>query len=149
MKFKTFSSRWSVTLVLPAVLILASCGGKKLQSENPASSPASISASSTPKASIATSPAASTTSVTSKPVAMAGSSPASGAIATSTTPTEGGIAPQGSTCPSNASIKGKDSKHGKIYHLPQTNNYEQVKPTVCFTDVAAAEKAGYRAPKQP
>ena len=147
MKFQTFYSQWSIILVLPAVLILASCG-KAPQAESPVSSPTSVSAASTPKASITSSPIAPTT-ITSKPVAMASPTPTSGAIASSTAKTEGEIVPEGTACPSNAPIKGKDSKHGKIYHLPQTNNYEQVKPTVCFTDVAAAEKAGYRAPKQP
>ncbi len=59
-----------------------------------------------------------------------------------------GVKPENpTTCPSTALVKGKVSKRGKIYHLPKTTGYDQVKPTICFADAPAAEKAGFRAPK--
>ena len=59
----------------------------------------------------------------------------------------GSVRPTGTECPSGDLIKGKDSKNGKIYHVPNSSNYSATKATVCFPSVASAEKAGYRAPK--
>lgn len=117
-------------MLLPAVLMLSSCGEKK--AENTASAPASVAASPTAPA---TSPKPATTA-------------APAANTTATKAAQVGTAPEGTNCPANAPIKGKSSERGKIYHVPKSNNYEQVKPTTCFADVAAAEKAGYRAPKK-
>jgi len=65
------------------------------------------------------------------------------------TPTSGsGVKPQGTNCAANAPIKGNISRRGKIYHLPSSRNYNQVKPEVCFPNATAAQQAGYRAPKQ-
>lgn len=59
-----------------------------------------------------------------------------------------GVAPTGTTCPTNASVKGVTSKkQGKVYHTTKYPDYKTVKPDKCFADVAAAEKAGYKAPK--
>ena len=45
-------------------------------------------------------------------------------------------------------IKGVDTKkRGKIYHATTYPDYKQVKPTICFKDVASAEKAGYKLPQ--
>jgi hypothetical protein len=80
------------------------------------------------------------------PVAMA--SPGAATTGATTKAAQTGAATEGTTCPSNAPVKGKSSDRGKIYHVPKSNNYEKIKPTACFADVAAAEKAGYRAPKE-
>lgn len=59
-----------------------------------------------------------------------------------------GVAPQGTTCPSDAPIKGVTSKkQGKLYHTTKYPDYSKVKPEKCFADVATAEKAGYKAPQ--
>jgi hypothetical protein len=72
-------------------------------------------------------------------VATPGSSGAAGKL---------GVAPKGTTCPTDAPIKGVTSKkQGKIYHTTKYPDYKTVKAEKCFADVAAAEKAGYKAPK--
>lgn len=48
-------------------------------------------------------------------------------------------------CPSWAPIKGNASSH--IYHLPGGRWYTRTKPEICFSSVAAAKHAGYRASK--
>jgi hypothetical protein len=59
-----------------------------------------------------------------------------------------GVAPKGTTCPTDSPIKGVTSKkQGKIYHTTKYPDYKTVKAEKCFADVAAAEKAGYKAPK--
>ena len=59
-----------------------------------------------------------------------------------------GVAPKGTTCPTDAPIKGVSSKkQGKVYHTTKYPDYKTVKAEKCFADVAAAEKAGYKAPK--
>jgi hypothetical protein len=59
-----------------------------------------------------------------------------------------GVAPKGTTCPTDAPIKGVTSKkQGKVYHTTKYPDYKTVKAEKCFADVAAAEKAGYKAPK--
>ncbi len=55
-----------------------------------------------------------------------------------------GVKPQGTSCPNNAHIKGINSKTGKFYYEKQKADYKNVKPTICFADVATAEKAGYK-----
>lgn len=55
-----------------------------------------------------------------------------------------GVKPQGISCPNNAQIKGVDSKTGKFYYEKKKADYKNVKPTICFADVATAEKAGYK-----
>ena len=58
-----------------------------------------------------------------------------------------GVKPQGSSCPANAPIKG-NIRHGhKVYHLPSSANYQQVKPEACFPSATAAQQAGFHAPK--
>ncbi len=125
--------------VLFAPLVLLSCGKKP---EETATAP------STPPAPVtAMSPAAKPTS-----------SPASG-TAKASTAEEGtlsaaaqklGTKPaNATTCPNNAPIKGKvTKKRGDIYHAPKTSDYDKVKPDICFSDTATAQKAGFRAPKQ-
>lgn len=68
--------------------------------------------------------------------------------ATSASSAKLGVAPKGTTCPSNAPIKAVTTKkQGKIYHTTKFPDYKTVKAEKCFADVAAAEKAGYKAPK--
>jgi hypothetical protein len=61
-----------------------------------------------------------------------------------------GVKPKdATTCPDNAKVKGKvTKKRGNIYHVAKEADYGKVKPDICFKDTAAAEKAGFRAPKQ-
>jgi hypothetical protein len=60
-----------------------------------------------------------------------------------------GVLPTNETdCPKNAPIKGKIAKErGRIYHLSGTNNYDRVKPDVCFSTKENAEKAGFKTGK--
>ena len=59
-----------------------------------------------------------------------------------------GVLPQGTTCAVADPVKGKiTKKRGRIYHVPKSPNYDQVKADICFPDTATAEKAGYRAPQ--
>lgn len=59
-----------------------------------------------------------------------------------------GVAPKGTTCPTGSPIKGVTSKkQGKVYHTTKYPDYKTVKAEKCFADVAAAEKAGYKALK--
>ncbi|XWK86348.1 MAG: hypothetical protein U7127_19275 [Phormidium sp.] len=86
-------------------------------------------------------PAADTTPVTETPTTT--NTPATTPTATTT-----GVPPTGNDCPSDAPIKGVDTKkRGKIYHATTYPDYKQVKPTICFADVASAEKAGYKLPQ--
>lgn len=89
--------------------------------------------------SIASSTSASPTAPTPSNTSPIGSTATSGS----------GVKPQGNSCPANALVKGNISRRrGKIYHLPSSANYNQVKPETCFPNAAAAQKAGYRAPRQ-
>jgi hypothetical protein len=60
-----------------------------------------------------------------------------------------GVIPENeANCPSDAQIKGKISKkHGNIYYLTQSNNYDKIKPDICFVGIENAEKAGFKASK--
>jgi len=71
----------------------------------------------------------------------------SSALATTPNSTEAGVRPQGSSCPANAPIKGNIRHRHKIYHLPSSPNYQQVKPEACFSSATAAQQAGFRPPK--
>ena len=52
--------------------------------------------------------------------------------------------PDGS-CPESAPVKVSRSK---IYHVPEGRNYSKTKAKYCFANAAAAEQAGFRAPKK-
>ena len=52
--------------------------------------------------------------------------------------------PDGS-CPESAPVKVSKSK---IYHVPEGRNYAKTKAKYCFANAAAAEQAGFRAPKK-
>jgi hypothetical protein len=60
-----------------------------------------------------------------------------------------GVLPTNETdCPKNAPVKGRISKkHGEVYHLAQSENYNSLKPDICFSTKENAEKAGFKAPK--
>jgi hypothetical protein len=60
-----------------------------------------------------------------------------------------GVLPTNETdCPKNAPIKGRIAKErGRIYHLSEANNYDRVKPDVCFSTKENAEKAGFKTGK--
>lgn len=112
-------------LALLTVLLLASC--QKKAEDTTGGNPQNPDAVATPA--VVATPAAQAT----------GSSAAAGKL---------GVAPKGTTCPTDAPIKGVTSKkQGKIYHTTKYPDYKTVKAEKCFADVAAAEKAGYKAPK--
>jgi hypothetical protein len=68
--------------------------------------------------------------------------------AANTGATTAGVPPTGSDCPSDAPIKGVDTvKRGKIYHTTTYPDYNMVKATICFRDVASAQQAGYQLPQ--
>ncbi|MCK6081701.1 hypothetical protein KZX37_07210 [Microbacterium sp. EYE_5] len=56
--------------------------------------------------------------------------------------------PQGWSCPDSHPIKGNQGAEDWIYHVPGSTYYSRTKPEECFATVAAAERAGYRAPKR-
>lgn len=120
MKFPCNHKKLTASLVLLGVLALTACG-KGNQ------------------------PAADTTPVTETPATT--NTPAA-TPAANTTATTAGVPPKGNDCPSDAPIKGVDTKkRGKIYHTTTYPDYKQVKATICFKDVASAEKAGYKLPQ--
>ncbi|MGH1564418.1 HNH endonuclease family protein [Mumia sp. DW29H23] len=61
----------------------------------------------------------------------------------------GGATPSGKACPASAPIKGNvpDDGGDRIYHAPGTRSYAVTIPEACFATVAAAEAAGFRAPR--
>ncbi|NJM70067.1 MAG: hypothetical protein HC862_07440 [Scytonema sp. RU_4_4] len=134
--------RWTISITLLTILALSGCGQKPDESAKvPPSSEYGASTSTTapsPVTATATSPGKDTT--------------------TKTSSTEGtlsaeaqklGTKPEGeTTCPSKAPVKGVvTQKRGNIYRAPKSPDYEKVKPSICFADVATAEKAGFSAPK--
>jgi len=126
LKFRPFS----LGLTLLAVVILSSCSGKTGSSDNDNTSQVS--------------PAPNTTSTTNNLAASK-----THKLAVSPAIAKLGEKPQDeTTCPGDAPVKGKlTKKRGDIYHLPNTRDYDNVKPDICFKDKATAEKAGFRAPK--
>lgn len=59
---------------------------------------------------------------------------------------EGAVRGDGSAeCPAAFPIKGNASS--MIYHPPGTGSYERTVPELCFATIAAAETAGFRAPR--
>ncbi|MFB2893596.1 hypothetical protein ACE1CI_11850 [Aerosakkonemataceae cyanobacterium BLCC-F50] len=124
MKFPCNHKKLTASLVLLGVLALTACG----KGNQPAAE---------------TSPAAETPATTNTPAETPAATPAA-----NTTATTAGVPPKGNDCPSDAPIKGVDTKkRGKIYHATTYPDYKQVKPTICFKDVASAEKAGYKLPQ--
>lgn len=119
MKFPSNHKKLTASLALLAVLAITACGqGNQQATDAPANqTPTTIN---TPAAT----PAANTTTTTA------------------------GVQPTGNDCPADAPIKGVDTaKRGKIYHNTTYPDYKQVKATICFKDVASAEKAGYKLPQ--
>ncbi|MFB2835546.1 hypothetical protein [Floridanema evergladense] len=127
MKFLFNHKKLTASLVLLGVLALTACG----QGNQPA-------ADTTP----GTETPAATNTPAATPEATSATTPAE------TTATTAGVPPKGSDCPSDAPIKGVDTKkRGKIYHTTTYPDYKTVKATICFKDVASAEKAGYKLPQ--
>lgn len=120
MKFASNHQKLTASFVLLGVLALTACGqGNQSTTE--------------------TTPATQTPAATNTPAATP---------AANTTATSAGVPPKGTDCPSDAPIKGVDTaKRGKIYHTTSYPDYKQVKATICFKDVASAEKAGYKLPQ--
>ena len=120
--------------LLFCVFALSSCGAKTSAPTASASINSSTSASSSsPLASTSVSPSAMSSSMSSPAV----SPKADVAV---------GMKPVAGECPKSEQIKGKISKRGKIYHVPDSQGYAEVKPSTCFATVAEAETAGFRAP---
>lgn len=84
-------------------------------------------------------PAAAATPTPMAPKVTPTAAPAAG---TATTHIAGN--PDGS-CPESAPVKVSKSK---IYHVPEGRNYAKTKAKYCFANAAAAEQAGFRAPKK-
>lgn len=125
MKSLISSRRGMTILAVFAILTLSSCN-------NQADEPAANNTQNPPEN--APAPAATT----------APAPPASPAAGSQTL----GTAPQGTTCPANAPIKGiNNKKQGKVYFTTKFPDYKTLKAEKCFADAATAEKAGYKAPK--
>ncbi|MBE9227400.1 hypothetical protein IQ264_18390 [Phormidium sp. LEGE 05292] len=124
MKFSSNHQKLTASLVLLGVLALTACGqGNEKAAE--------------------TTPASQTPATTNTPAVTPAATPAA-----NTTATTAGVSPKGTDCPSDAPIKGVDTtKRGKIYHTTTYPDYKKVKATICFKDVASAEKAGYKLPQ--
>lgn len=124
---KTFRSfRGGASILVLTVVVLSSC--QKKAEDTTGGNPQNPDGVATPA--VVATPAG---------VATPGSSGAAGKL---------GVAAKGTTCPTDAPIKGVTSKkQGKIYHTTKYPDYKTVKAEKCFADVAAAEKAGYKAPK--
>ncbi|GAC1387052.1 MAG: hypothetical protein NVS4B8_07470 [Herpetosiphon sp.] len=55
---------------------------------------------------------------------------------------------QGKACPPNSPIKGNiNKKKEKIYHVPNSPSYNDVRPEQCFPSEQAARQAGFVAPR--
>lgn len=119
MKFPSNHKKLTASLALLGVLAITACGQGNQQATD--------------------TPPNQTTTTTNTPAATP---------AANTTTTTAGVPPTGNDCPSDAPIKGVDTtKRGKIYHNTTYPDYKQVKATICFKDVASAEKAGYKLPQ--
>ena len=125
-----------MSLVLLTVIALCGCSNKTGEpaSNESSSATSSSSASALPSESATTSPSESAT--------------ASANPSTSPTTQVQGVAPQGTTCPSDSPIKAVISKRlGKIALTTKSPRYSKVKPEKCFPDTASAQQAGYKVPK--
>ncbi|HEY9673886.1 MAG TPA: hypothetical protein V6D11_20765 [Waterburya sp.] len=157
---------WMTCLVLLTVLALSSCGKKSEDPTAANNSPNEPTAAQSSTPAVSTTPSkepittasatpsqepTTTTSATPSKESTTKNSSKSTKSASKTLPAEAeklGVKPQGTNCPSNAPIKGNiNNKGNKIYHEAKEANYKQVKPEVCFADVATAQKAGFRSPK--
>ncbi|MGB8703246.1 MAG: hypothetical protein WCD18_27835 [Thermosynechococcaceae cyanobacterium] len=125
MQINQMCSKWLLIGMVPVLAILSGCGPQSA----PESSPSPVEPS----------PSAMTTTPAPQGKKEKPDKTANGL----------GVAPKVvKECPANAPVKGKEYKNGKkVYHVPDSPSYAEVKPTTCFADVAAAQKAGYKAPK--
>ena len=134
--------RWTLTIAFLAILAISGCGGQK--SDN--------SATTTPSAESTPQSTATTGSAPSGGTASSNSGNSGTATSKGTLTAEAqqlGVKPQSATtCPNNAPVKGvATAKRGNIYRTAKSPDYKNVKPIICFTDVATAQKAGFSAPK--
>ena len=134
---KATSRHWTICLALLAVLALSSC---KKADEPTASNATPAGESSTP---------ANSTTAGGDKTATTLSTPSSSKTGKTLPPEieKLGVKPAGTDCPGNAPIKGNIRKGKKIYHEAKSKEYKNVKPEICFADVATAKKAGFDAPK--
>lgn len=146
-------NRLAVGMAFLLVVALSGCGGgNKDNQATDTTSPGTDTTATSPNTSTNSSPVATTsplagtgtgTTTTSTPGVTPSASGVLSAQAKSL-----GVTPTGTTCPTNAPVKGKATKkRGDIYHLPKTPDYSKVKPDICFKDAATAQQAGFRAPK--
>ena len=134
--------RWTLTIAFLAILAISGCGGQK--SDNSATT--SPGGESTPQ-STATTGSAPSGGTSSSNSGNSGTATSKGTLTAEAQ--QLGVKPQGATaCPKNAPVKGvATAKRGNIYQTAKSPDYKNVKPIICFTDVATAEKAGFSAPK--
>lgn len=128
----------TVGLVLLTAIALSSCG-KKAEEPTANNAPNEPTAEVTPSK---TATAKDSTKTTSK-------SSTTGSKTLSAEAQKLGVKPTGTTCPTNAPIKGNinNKTKAKLYHDAKAVNYDKVKPEICFADAATAKKAGFTAPK--
>jgi len=152
--------RWTACLVMLTVLSLSSCTKKSGDTTASNSSTQPAAQSSSPASTTASKTPTTTASSESTPTASDQStSTASGKSTTKVLPKASsrktlspeaeklGVKPKGTDCPSEAPVKGNLNKGKQIYHESKEASYKQVKPEICFADVATAQKAGFRAAK--
>ncbi len=149
-------------VALLAAFTLASCGGGNKPADTAstdtttttttATNPAAISSAAPSAPAVPPSPEATSAKVTPPSTTTTTTSKTTTPTTAATLSPEAqqlGVKPQNATtCPTAAPIKGKLSKkRGLIYHVPKSPDFNATKPDLCFSDIATAEKAGFRAPK--
>lgn len=126
---------WAVLPLLLFVFTMTGCGSKdSTPTASTSTAPSVVVSSSAPIAAASASPAATSTAMSSSSPLPAGE-------------TAMGSRPENGSCSQDRPIKGNIGKRGKIYHLPNSQGYAEVKPEACFATTADAEQAGFRAPK--
>jgi len=127
---QTSRHQWPIFPVLLVFLVLSSCSN----SEQPTA-----------------------TSNSTSPSATSASTPSpSGAMSLSKTQDTGmkpkedmsmGMKPKGTKCAADEPIKATITNGQKIYYKLGSKGYTEIKPELCFSTVAGAEKDGYQASK--
>lgn len=126
---------WTTCLVLLTALTLASCG-QKAEDTTATNTPNQTESQATP---------ASTSTKAAKDSTKTTTSKSSKTATLSAEAQKLGVKPTGTDCPANAPIKGNiNKKQNKIFHEAKAKNYKEVKPEICFADVATAQKAGFK-----
>ncbi|MBD1930974.1 MULTISPECIES: hypothetical protein [Cyanophyceae] len=130
MNLKNYHCQWIASIALLAGLTLSSCTQE-------ANVPVTNNSPNSP------------TSETTSPSPSVDGNTASPSPSDKATSEKLGVSPQANNCPSNAPIKGRNTKkRGKVYTGPKAKNYDKIKPDICFPSRKIAEQAGYKSPKE-